>query len=73
MRPRSHRDGVVRDIETEFAANLGDSRKLFEHRARLEVSLVAPVKARAAAEAARVRAETAATKVEFFTLVRGED
>ena len=42
-------------------------------RARLETSLVAPVKARQAAADARVRANTAATKVEFFTLVRGED
>jgi alpha-D-ribose 1-methylphosphonate 5-triphosphate synthase subunit PhnG len=43
------------------------------NRARLEQSLVAPVTARAATEHARVRAETAATRVEFFTLVRGED
>jgi alpha-D-ribose 1-methylphosphonate 5-triphosphate synthase subunit PhnG len=42
-------------------------------RARLEASLVAPVMARRAAADARTRAETAATKVDFFTLVRGED
>jgi alpha-D-ribose 1-methylphosphonate 5-triphosphate synthase subunit PhnG len=42
-------------------------------RARLEASLVAPVMARRSAEDARSRAETAATKVDFFTLVRGED
>jgi alpha-D-ribose 1-methylphosphonate 5-triphosphate synthase subunit PhnG len=43
------------------------------HHARLEVSLVAPVLARRAAADARTRAETAATKVDFFTLVRGDD
>ena len=42
-------------------------------RARLETSLVAPVEARQAAADARVRADTAATRVDFFTLVRGED
>lgn len=42
------------------------------HRAAVEVALE-PVRARLADEAATVRAETAATKVEFFTLVRGED
>ena len=42
-------------------------------RSRLEACLVAPVMARRAAADARVRAETAATKVDFFTLVRGED
>lgn len=42
-------------------------------RDRLEAALVAPVSARVAAEAAQRRAETAATRVQFFTLVRGED
>ncbi len=42
-------------------------------RARLEASLVAPVTARRAEADARTRAETAATKVDFITLVRGED
>jgi alpha-D-ribose 1-methylphosphonate 5-triphosphate synthase subunit PhnG len=42
-------------------------------RTRLEASLIAPVMSRRAAENARSRAETAATKVDFFTLVRGED
>ena len=44
-----------------------------DYRARLEAILVAPVTARSVAADARVRAETAATKVDFFTLVRGED
>jgi alpha-D-ribose 1-methylphosphonate 5-triphosphate synthase subunit PhnG len=43
------------------------------HRDRLEASLVAPVAARRAKEGADRRAETAATKVSFFTLMRGED
>lgn len=41
-------------------------------RAAVEAAL-APVRARLAAEAGEVRAETAATKVDFFTLVRGKD
>ena len=42
-------------------------------RAGLQTSLVTPVEARQATADARVRADTAATRVEFFTLVRGED
>ena len=44
-----------------------------EWRARLDASLVAPVKARREAALAEQRAEAAATRVNFFTLVRGED
>jgi alpha-D-ribose 1-methylphosphonate 5-triphosphate synthase subunit PhnG len=43
------------------------------NRDRLETALVAPVRARRVEERANVRAETAATRVDFFTLVRGED
>jgi alpha-D-ribose 1-methylphosphonate 5-triphosphate synthase subunit PhnG len=42
-------------------------------RARLDAALVAPVMARREAELAKQRAEAAATRVNFFTLVRGED
>ncbi len=42
-------------------------------RETLEASLVGPVKARRAMEIARTAEETAATRVDFFTLVRGED
>jgi alpha-D-ribose 1-methylphosphonate 5-triphosphate synthase subunit PhnG len=42
-------------------------------RQKLEDSLVSRVAARQAAADACVRAETVATKVDFFTLVRGED
>jgi alpha-D-ribose 1-methylphosphonate 5-triphosphate synthase subunit PhnG len=41
-------------------------------RAEIERLILAPVRNRLAAEAGRVRAETAATKVDFFTLVRGD-
>lgn len=42
-------------------------------RATVEREIIAPVAARLAREKALKRAETAATKVDFFTLVRGED
>jgi alpha-D-ribose 1-methylphosphonate 5-triphosphate synthase subunit PhnG len=40
---------------------------------RLQSAFIAPVSARIEAERATKRAETEATKVNFFTLVRGED
>jgi alpha-D-ribose 1-methylphosphonate 5-triphosphate synthase subunit PhnG len=43
------------------------------NRERLERALAVPVRTRVAEERANVRAETAATRVDFFTLVRGED
>jgi alpha-D-ribose 1-methylphosphonate 5-triphosphate synthase subunit PhnG len=39
----------------------------------VEMTILAPIAERLAAEAAKTRAETAATRVDFFTLVRGED
>lgn len=42
-------------------------------RETLETVLVAPVKARCEVEATRIAEETAATRVDFFTLARGED
>jgi alpha-D-ribose 1-methylphosphonate 5-triphosphate synthase subunit PhnG len=44
-----------------------------ERRDAIETSALSPIAARLAGERARVAAETAATKVDFFTLVRGED
>ncbi len=44
-----------------------------EARADVEKAILAPIAARIAAETAKSRAETAATRVDFFTLVRGED
>ena len=63
---RSHR-------RARLAALVDALRQDADYRSRLEASLVAPVMARRAAVDARMRAETAATKVDFFTLVRGED
>jgi alpha-D-ribose 1-methylphosphonate 5-triphosphate synthase subunit PhnG len=42
-------------------------------RAVLETSLLTPLDTRLAMEAEQLEAETAATKVDFFTMVRGED
>ena len=43
------------------------------HRGRLEAEVLGPVRGRLATEA-RVRAEeVAATRVDFFTMVRGDD
>lgn len=42
-------------------------------RDTLETALFAPLEARLTQEAERLEAETAATKVDFFTMVRGED
>jgi len=44
-----------------------------DSRALVEAEVLAPVARRLSAERAKVQAETAATKVDFFTLVRGED
>jgi len=49
---------------------LGQSSR---YRDRLEIVLVAPVMRRVHAQRSAQRAETAATRVQFFTLVRGED
>lgn len=42
-------------------------------RAALETQLFAPIETRLLADAEKLEAETAATKVDFFTMVRGED
>jgi alpha-D-ribose 1-methylphosphonate 5-triphosphate synthase subunit PhnG len=44
-----------------------------ETRTRIERELVTPVEQRLAARAAEKASRVAATKVDFFTLVRGED
>jgi alpha-D-ribose 1-methylphosphonate 5-triphosphate synthase subunit PhnG len=44
-----------------------------EMRPLIESRVLAPMRERQAEEAARRRAETAATKVDFFTVARGED
>lgn len=42
-------------------------------RAEIEDKVLTPLRAAAAEAEARLRAETAATRVDFFTMVRGED
>lgn len=42
-------------------------------RARIEAAIIGPVEDRLAAATAQKAAQVAATKVDFFTLVRGED
>lgn len=69
-----HAYALGRDKEkVRLAAILDASWCMDETRAAVEEKVVAPL-LRCAAEAdARRRAETAATKVDFFTMVRGED
>jgi alpha-D-ribose 1-methylphosphonate 5-triphosphate synthase subunit PhnG len=43
-----------------------------DHAGMVEARVVAPLRARQTAERRRVAAETAATRVDFYTLVRGE-
>lgn len=42
-------------------------------RGRVERDVIAPIERRLAAQDAKAEAKTAATRVDFFTLVRGED
>jgi len=44
-----------------------------DYRDAVERRMLAPIRTRVEAERAHKRAETAATRVDFFTLVRGED
>jgi len=44
-----------------------------EMESKIEAGIVAPLKAAMAERDTKRRAETAATKVDFFTMVRGED
>ncbi len=63
-----------RDAEKARLAAIADA--LWQRqpaRVEIEAAILAPIEARLAAEAAKARAETAATRVDFFTLVRGED
>jgi alpha-D-ribose 1-methylphosphonate 5-triphosphate synthase subunit PhnG len=43
------------------------------YRDALERDVLAPIRARTEADRAHLRSQTAATRVDFFTLVRGED
>jgi alpha-D-ribose 1-methylphosphonate 5-triphosphate synthase subunit PhnG len=61
-----------RDAEKARLAAVADA--LWQREAGdVETTILAPIAERLVAEAAQTRAETAATRVDFFTLVRGED
>ena len=63
-----------RDAErARLAAILDALWQRADQRAEVEAEALAPIAARLAAERAKTDAETAATRVNFFTLVRGED
>ena len=63
-----------RDAEKARLAAIADALWLRQaSRGDVETVILAPIAERLAAEAAKTRAETAATRVDFFTLVRGED
>jgi alpha-D-ribose 1-methylphosphonate 5-triphosphate synthase subunit PhnG len=63
-----------RDEKRARLAALADALWQRENsRAEIAATILAPVAARLGAEAAKAQAETAATRVDFFTLVRGED
>jgi len=59
--------------KARLAAIVDALGQVAEWRARLEETLVTPVGMRRAAEQQAQAAETASTRVNFFTLVRGED
>lgn len=69
-----HAYALGRDKEKARLSAIADALwQLPLRRAEVEAKLLAPLRETAAAADAKRRAETAATKVDFFTLVRGED
>ena len=63
-----------RDAEKARLAAIADALwQRAAERGDVETIVLSPIAERLAAEAANTRAETAATRVDFFTLVRGED
>jgi alpha-D-ribose 1-methylphosphonate 5-triphosphate synthase subunit PhnG len=63
-----------RDRDKARLAALADALwQCAEHQAAVEQNVVAPLRARQQERLARSRDETAATKVDFFTLVRGDN
>lgn len=71
---RGYGQVLGRDKRKARFAAIADALWLGEaDRATVEREIIGPVAARLAREQAQKRAETAATKVDFFTLVRGED
>jgi alpha-D-ribose 1-methylphosphonate 5-triphosphate synthase subunit PhnG len=69
-----HSYALGRDKDKARLSAIADGLwQLPAQRAEVEAKLLAPLRATAAAADQKRRAETAATKVDFFTLVRGED
>ncbi len=69
-----HAYALGRDKEKARLSAIADA--LWQDPARrpeVETKILAPLRAAAEADDTRRRAETAATRVDFFTLVRGED
>ena len=63
-----------RDQATARLAALCDALwQARDHTNAIEAHVLAPIRSRVLSERARTRAQTAATRVDFFTLVRGED
>jgi alpha-D-ribose 1-methylphosphonate 5-triphosphate synthase subunit PhnG len=63
-----------RDVEQARRIAIIDAlRQRAADRAAVEAQVLAPIAERLAAERAQAAAETAATRVDFFTLVRGQD
>lgn len=69
-----HSYALGRDKEkARFAAITDALWQNAERRADIEQKIIAPLRTAQAEADATSRAETAATKVDFFTMVRGED
>lgn len=67
-----HSYALGRDSEKAVRAALLDA--LWQREpARIETDVLTPLRGNRAAEDTKMRAETAATRVNFFTLVRGDD
>jgi alpha-D-ribose 1-methylphosphonate 5-triphosphate synthase subunit PhnG len=69
-----HSYALGRDKEKARLAAIADAAwQNPAHRATVEAKIVTPLRQAAQSADTRRRAETAATKVDFFTMVRGED
>ncbi|TWG91291.1 alpha-D-ribose 1-methylphosphonate 5-triphosphate synthase subunit PhnG [Mesorhizobium sp. J18] len=69
-----HAYALGRDLEKVRVAAIIDAlRQRAEHAELVEERILSPLRQALAEADTRKRAETAATKVDFFTLVRGED
>ncbi len=69
-----HSYALGRDREkARIAATVDALWQRADSRAAVEEKILAPLAARSAQADAERRAETAATRVDFFTMVRGED